>query len=154
MNILLHSWTLCGYIEPSWSKRTSGASEPKSGCFAQRAFASAILSNCVTFTCREKQVLHFGCVPSLSCYSYCIILFLCKALYVCFSIFYWDSFILQRKLLYHGLRTPNEDINQRYLRNWANVADKICFGRAVPKNLGLGLTFRPCSEGCFLSGRP
>ena len=60
--------------EPSRSKRTSGASEPKSGCFAQRAFASAILSNCVTFTCREKQVLHFGCVPSLSCYSYCIIL--------------------------------------------------------------------------------
>ena len=29
----------------------------------------------------------------------------------------------------HGLRTPNEDINQRYLKNWAEVADKICFGR-------------------------
>ena len=29
----------------------------------------------------------------------------------------------------HGLRTPNEDINQRYLKNWADVADKICFGR-------------------------
>ena len=29
----------------------------------------------------------------------------------------------------HGLRTPNEGINQRYLKNWANVADKICFGR-------------------------
>ena len=28
----------------------------------------------------------------------------------------------------HG-RTPNEDINQRYLKNWADVADKICFGR-------------------------
>ena len=26
----------------------------------------------------------------------------------------------------HGLRTPNEDINQRYLKNWADVADKIC----------------------------
>ena len=25
---------------------------------------------------------------------------------------------------------------------------------AVPKNLGLGLNFRPCSEGYFLSGRP
>ena len=29
----------------------------------------------------------------------------------------------------HGLRTPNEGINQRYLKNWADVADKICFGR-------------------------
>ena len=27
----------------------------------------------------------------------------------------------------HGLRTPNEGINQRYLKNWADVADKICF---------------------------
>ena len=29
----------------------------------------------------------------------------------------------------HGLRTPNEDINKRYLKNWAGVADKIFFGR-------------------------
>ena len=29
----------------------------------------------------------------------------------------------------HGLRTPNEGINQRYLKNWVDVADKICFGR-------------------------
>ena len=29
----------------------------------------------------------------------------------------------------HGLRTPNEGINQRYLKNWADVADKVCFGR-------------------------
>ena len=28
----------------------------------------------------------------------------------------------------HGLRTPNEGINQRYMKNWADVADKICFG--------------------------
>ena len=27
-----------------------------------------------------------------------------------------------------GLRTPNEDI-KRYLKNWADVTDKICFGR-------------------------
>ena len=25
----------------------------------------------------------------------------------------------------HGLRTPSEGINQRYLKNWADVADKI-----------------------------
>ena len=43
----------------------------------------------------------------------------------------------------HGLRTPNEGKNQRYLKNWADVADKICL--AVPKNLGL--SFRPCREG-------
>ena len=30
--------------------------------------------------------------------------------------------------MYHGLRTPNGGINQRYLKNWADVADKICFG--------------------------
>ena len=29
----------------------------------------------------------------------------------------------------HGLRTSNEGIKQRNLEIWANVADKICFGR-------------------------
>ena len=29
----------------------------------------------------------------------------------------------------HGLRTTNEGINQRFLKNRADVADKICFGR-------------------------
>ena len=29
----------------------------------------------------------------------------------------------------HGLRTPNEVINQRYLKNGAAVADKIRFSR-------------------------
>ena len=28
---------------------------------------------------------------------------------------------------YHGLRTPNEGINQINLKIWANVADKKCF---------------------------
>jgi hypothetical protein len=28
------------------------------------------------------------------------------------------------------------------------------YASAVTKNLGLGLNFRPCSEGCFLSERP
>ena len=28
------------------------------------------------------------------------------------------------------------------------------YASAVPKNLGLGLNFRPCSEGYFLSGCP
>ena len=28
----------------------------------------------------------------------------------------------------HRLQTPNEGINQRNLKNWADVADKICFG--------------------------
>ena len=53
----------------------------------------------------------------------------------------------------HGLRTPNEGINQRNLKIWADVADKICFSR----NLNIWewvVDFRPCSEGNFLSGRP
>ena len=29
----------------------------------------------------------------------------------------------------HGLWTLNEGINQRCLKNWADVADKICVGR-------------------------
>ena len=29
----------------------------------------------------------------------------------------------------HRLRTPNEGINQSYLKNWADMADKICFGQ-------------------------
>ena len=29
----------------------------------------------------------------------------------------------------HGLQTPNEGINQRNLKIWADVADKISFGR-------------------------
>merc|ERR1712129_462549 len=43
----------------------------------------------------------------------------------------------------HGLRTPNEGINQRYLKNclWQTKN-----ASAIPKNLGLGLNFRPCSE--------
>ena len=53
----------------------------------------------------------------------------------------------------HGLRTPNEGINQRNLKIWADVADKI-YASAVPTNLGLGFDFRPCSEGSFLTRRP
>ena len=53
---------------------------------------------------------------------------------------------------WHELRTPNEGMNQRYLKNGADVADKICFGRT--KNFGIGIEFWPCIEGYFLSGRP
>ena len=52
----------------------------------------------------------------------------------------------------HGLRTTNEGINQRNLKIWADVAKK--YASAVPKNLGVGVDFRPCSEGDFLTGRP
>ena len=37
-----------------------------------------------------------------------------------------EQFIQTAKGLNHGLRTPNEGINQRNLKNWADVADKIC----------------------------
>ena len=32
---------------------------------------------------------------------------------------------------HHGLRTPNEGINQRSLKIWAYVADKICFSHTL-----------------------
>ena len=37
----------------------------------------------------------------------------------------------------HGLRTPNERINQRNLKSWADVADKICFGRTYKFGIGV-----------------
>ena len=37
----------------------------------------------------------------------------------------------------HGLRTPNEGRNQRNLKFWANVADKICFGRIYKFGIGI-----------------
>ena len=37
----------------------------------------------------------------------------------------------------HGLRTPNEGINQKYLKNWAGVADKICFGHTEKFKIGI-----------------
>ena len=43
----------------------------------------------------------------------------------------------------HGLRTTNEGINQRNLKIWAGV-----------KNLGVGVDFRPRSEGDFLTRGP
>ena len=47
-------------------------------------------------------------------------------------------------MINHGLRTPNEGINQRNLK-YAKYAS------GVPKNLGLGFVFRPCSEGVISS---
>ena len=37
----------------------------------------------------------------------------------------------------NGLRTPNEGINQRNLKIWAGVADKICFGRNYKFGIGI-----------------
>ena len=37
--------------------------------------------------------------------------------------------VVEKQHHMHGLRTPNEGINQRHLKNWADVADKRCFGR-------------------------
>ena len=51
-----------------------------------------------------------------------------------------------------GLRAPNEGIDQRNLKIGPMWQTK--YASAVPKNLGLGVDFRPCSEGDFLSGRP
>ena len=37
----------------------------------------------------------------------------------------------------HKLRTPNKCIHHRNLKFWANVADKICFGRAYKFRIGI-----------------
>ena len=44
---------------------------------------------------------------------------------------FWFGLTYQAKVLTitHELRTPNEGIDQRNLKIWADMADKICFGR-------------------------
>ena len=44
--------------------------------------------------------------------------------YKCRSNFYRSD--VMTVIIDHGLRTPNEGINQTYLKKWADVADKIC----------------------------
>ena len=51
----------------------------------------------------------------------------------------------------HGLWTPNEDINLRNLKLWADVVDKICFG-CIPKNWGMGVDFRPAVKAISSPG--
>ena len=48
----------------------------------------------------------------------------------------------------HRLWTPNECINQRYLKNWADVADKICFG--CTKKFEIGIEFLAVQWRLFL----
>ena len=36
------------------------------------------------------------------------------------------NFEVTNHVQFHGLRTPNEGTNLRYLKKWADVADKIC----------------------------
>ena len=54
--------------------------------------------------------------------------------------------------LIHGLRTPNEGINQRDLKLFLMWQTK--YASSVLKNLRLGLNYQPCSEDYFFSGRP
>ena len=42
---------------------------------------------------------------------------------------YISAGTVDKKIYIHGLQTPNEGINQRNLKNWADVTDKVCFGR-------------------------
>ena len=45
----------------------------------------------------------------------------------------------------HRLRTPNKGIGLMWQTKYAS---------AVPKKLGVGVNFRPCSDDYFLFGRP
>ena len=46
-----------------------------------------------------------------------------------FSKLQMNSYNQQHDGIAHELRTPNEAINQRNMNIWADMADKICFGR-------------------------
>ena len=49
----------------------------------------------------------------------------------------WLRSISDTVTLTHGLRTPNEGMNQRNLKLWANVVDKICFGSTYKFGIGI-----------------
>ena len=63
-------------------------------------------------------------------FSLPIFLKMCKTsigLYIlCISRAYFNYVNNKLNRLHHGLRTANEGINERYLKNWADVADKLC----------------------------
>ena len=69
-----------------------------------------------------------------------------------FTVKHVDMFTGKLYICRHRLWTPNEGINQINLKIWADVANKICFG--LPKNIGVGVDFRPCREGDCLYGHP
>ena len=56
----------------------------------------------------------------------CDILTISKAIWV---VNYPREGYKTRYISNHGIRTPSECINQRYLKIWADAAEKICFGR-------------------------
>ena len=64
------------------------------------------------------------------------------------------DFLKHNDSMDHGVRTPNEGINQRNLKIWPDVSchRQNSYASAVPKNLGVGVDFRLCSEGDFLTG--
>ena len=53
-------------------------------------------------------------------------------------------------MIYHGLWTLNEGINQRNLNIWPMWQTK--YASAELKNLGLGFDLWPCSESNILTG--
>ena len=53
----------------------------------------------------------------------------------------------------HRLWTPNEGHKSKTSKNLGWCGRHSTYASAVPKNLGVGVAFRPCSEDHFLSGR-
>ena len=51
-----------------------------------------------------------------------------------------------KNVITYRLRTPNEGINQRNLKIWANAMWQTKYASGVPTNLEVGVDFRPCSE--------
>ena len=49
----------------------------------------------------------------------------------CVQFHYIATGFVNFELGTHGLRTPNEGINFKNLKIWADVADKTCFGRTL-----------------------
>ena len=78
--------------------------------FCSRRFVLSFLVGSLFFT--HGYIVFYLFLESVSTVSY-------SRYYVTYSSYY----------AIHGLRTPNEGMNQRNLKIWANVAGKICFSR-------------------------
>ena len=92
----------------------------------------------------SRSVCHLLSWRLLMLISPVSLLFLTRFFFSLFLLSFKASFFLSLSVVEsihvpnHGLSTPNEGINQRNLKSWADVAAKICFGRIEKFGSGSG----------------
>ena len=117
-NIDFRCW-FCLYLSSSWLTRMTE-------CFKNAELgANSLKYFSLYIFCYRCTLLHFWCNETFP---------------ISFHMLWWQldaknvefmsiALVILLGSFIHRLRTPNnEGINQRYLKNWADLSDKICFG--------------------------